>query len=349
VHGLTHEALDAIAAEFDAIHRDVRRDLGGQDLAYIRRTVTIQRGLDASGRALLLAARLPFPMVVGTALLTVSKILENMEIGHGVVHGQWDWTGDPALRSSTYECDAVWTSMSWRRSHNYRHHTFTNVLGRDRDLVLSLRLLPEAPWKPVYLLQPIYVFGIGALFEWAIALHDMELDQLRDGTKAWSDVKPEIAAFARKASRQVAKDYLLFPLLSGRSAKRALQANLIANVARSLWVQTIVFCGHLPGGPETFTVEQFENESKGGAYVRQLTASRNIDGGPIFNVLTGHMGFQIEHHLFPGLPTNRYPEISERVQDICDRYRLPYATGSLRRQYGSVLTRIVRLAFPGPK
>ena len=285
-------------------------------------------------------------MIAGTALLAAAKILENMEIGHGVLHGQWDWTGDPSLRSSTYECDTVWTSRSWRRAHNYRHHTFTNVLGLDRDLVLSLRLLDDVPWKPVYLLQPIYVFVIGALFEWAIALYDLELDQVRDGSKTWSDVKPEIVAFARKGSRQVFKDYVLLPLLAGRSAPRALLGSLLANVIRSLWVQTIVYCGHVPGGPRTFTVEEFENESRGGAYVRQLTASCNIDGGALFNVMTGHLGFQIEHHLFPALPSNRYPEISIRVRDVCRRYCLPYASGSLRRQYGTVLKTVLRLALP---
>jgi hypothetical protein len=31
--------------------------------------------------------------------LAVAKILENMEIGHNVLHGQWVWSGDPVRRS----------------------------------------------------------------------------------------------------------------------------------------------------------------------------------------------------------------------------------------------------------
>lgn len=347
MHHLSTYELEAIATEFDLIHRDVRRNLGDGDREYIRRVIAIQRGLDVGGRALLLVSRKhTVPLIAGTALLASAKILENMEIGHGVLHGQWDWMQDPALRSSTYECDTVWTSMSWRRAHNYRHHTFTNVLGRDRDLGFALRLVEDQTWKPVHLLQPVYVFAIGAVFEWAIALYDLELDEVRHGARTWSDAWPEMVVFARKASRQVAKDYILLPLLAGRSASRALCGSLVANVMRSLWVQTIVYCGHVPGGPRTFTVEEFENECRGEDYVRQLTASCNIEGGSVFNVMTGHLGFQIEHHLFPGLPSNRYPEISIRVQDICRHYGLHYATGSLRRQYGTVLKTILRLARP---
>jgi hypothetical protein len=33
--------------------------------------------------------------------LANAKILDNMEIGHNVMHGQYDWTGDPALNSQS--------------------------------------------------------------------------------------------------------------------------------------------------------------------------------------------------------------------------------------------------------
>jgi fatty acid desaturase len=347
---LTADTLDAIAADLDAIHREIRNDLGEDDIRYIRRIIALQRGLDAGGRCLLLVARFTPAMVAGTAMLAAAKTLENVEIGHSVVHGQWDWMRDPKIHSSTWEWDAVWTSEPWRRSHNYRHHTFTNVVGLDRDLgYSSLRVMPEQPWRPVYLLQPIYAVLMGALFEWAIALYDLELDEVRAGKRPWREARAEFLAFLRKASRQVAKDYVVLPILARRSARRALIGSVVANVARSLWTQTIVYCGHIPGGPHTFSQEQFADEDKGGRYVRQLTGSCNIEGGAIFNVASGHLGFQIEHHLFPALPSNRYPQIAKEVRQICERHGLPYETGSLRKQYGAVVKRILRLALPGPR
>ena len=62
--------------------------------------------------------------------------------------------------------------------------------------------------------------------------------------------------------------------------------------------------------------------------------------------MTGHLSHQIEHHLFPDLPAHRYPEIAPRVRAICERYGLPYNTGSFGEQFGSVVGRIFRHALP---
>ncbi|MDQ3678300.1 MAG: fatty acid desaturase, partial [Actinomycetota bacterium] len=115
---------------------------------------------------------------------------------------------------------------------------------------------------------------------------------------------------------------------------------------RNVWVQTITYCGHFPDGAETFTQEQFANESRGGRYVRQLLGSCNLEGSPLFHLMTGHLSFQIEHHLFPALPSNRYPEIAPLVRAVCQRYGLPYSSGRLGRQYLSAVKKIARFALP---
>lgn len=65
--------------------------------------------------------------------------------------------------------------------------------------------------------------------------------------------------------------------------------------------------------------------------------------------MTGNLSHQIEHHLFPDLPSNRYAEIAPKVRDLCRRYGLRYNTGSLVRQTANVWKNIFRLALPGPK
>jgi linoleoyl-CoA desaturase len=64
--------------------------------------------------------------------------------------------------------------------------------------------------------------------------------------------------------------------------------------------------------------------------------------------MTGNLSHQIEHHLFPDLPSNRYVELAPRVRDLCRRFELPYTSGSLVRQVGSVYRRVLRMALPGP-
>jgi len=344
---LSPEDLDAIARQFDAIQREVRADLGEDDEAYIRRVIAVQRAAEVGGRGLLLVSRRRPALVGGVALLFLAKTLDNMEIGHNVMHGQWDWMRDPKINSSKWESDAASTSASWKRSHNFQHHSYTNVIGKDRDLGYSaMRVAAEQPWHPAYLAQPVYAIAMAAVFEWAIAIYDMELDAVRRGEKPWPEAKRELTAFAQKACGQITKDYVVFPLLSGRSARTALLGMLAANVVRNLWLQTIVFCGHLPDGGELFTEEQVETESRGERYVRQLLGSCNLDGSRLFHIMTGHLSFQIEHHLFPAIPSNRYAQIAPRVRAVCERYDLPYTSGRLGRQYLSAVKKIVRFAFP---
>ena len=343
------DSLEELARELDAIGESVRADLGQRDRDYILRVIATQRRLELAGRALLLASRFRPAAVAGTAVLSLAKVLENMEIGHNVMHGQWDWMCDPAIHSSTWEWDAASTATSWKRSHNYQHHTYTNVLGKDRDLGYSaMRVEPEQPWHPVYLLQPVYFFLMAAVFEWGIALYDMELDAVARGERSKAAARKEIAATLRKARGQLLKDYVVFPALAGRrGAPRALAANVVANAVRNVWVHTVVFCGHIPEGSETFTEEQYLAETRGGFYRRQVLGSCNLEGSKLFHLLTGNLSFQIEHHLYPDVPSNRYSEIAPQVREVCERQGLPYTTGRLGRQYRSVCKQVFRLAFPG--
>jgi linoleoyl-CoA desaturase len=350
VDHLTDADLEAIGRELDGIRDEVLGDLGESDARYIRSVIAAQRGLEAGGRGLLLFSLLPPAWLGGTAMLAVAKILENMEIGHNVMHGQWDWMRDPDIHSTTWEWDSASTSDAWKYAHNYMHHTFTNVVGKDRDLGYSImRVSPEQRWHPVYLAQPFYNVLLALGFEWAIAVYDVELENVRAGKKPWAKAKSELGSLWRKARGQLLKDYVVFPLLSGPSAIPAFLGNLTANVSRNVWAHTIIFCGHFPAGGETFdyTEEELAGETRGGWYVRQLLGSCNLEGSPPFHLMTGNLSFQIEHHLFPDLPSNRYAEIAPRVREICERHGLPYTSGPLHRQYTEVLAKILRYALPG--
>ena len=345
---LTDEQTEALGAELDAIRAEVMDSLGAADADYIRTVVRVQRGLEAGGRGLLLFSRIPAAWVAGTAALSVAKILETMELGHNLLHGQWDWMRDPEIHSTTWEWDHASPSEMWKRSHNYEHHTFTNVRGKDRDLGYAImRVTPEQPWHPAYLLQPIYNIGLSAFFEWAVAIYDIELDRVQEGTKPWPEAKAQLKTIWRKARTQLAKDYVLFPLLSGPGALSTLTANATANLVRNMWSHAVIFCGHFPDGVDTFDEARLKGETRGQWYVRQLLGSANLEGSPLFHIMTGNLSHQIEHHLFPDMPSNRYAEVAPKVRDVCRRYGLPYTSGTLPRQYGTVLRRIARLAFPG--
>jgi fatty acid desaturase len=340
--------VEALGAEFDAIRRSVMDGLGDDDARYIRRVIAVQRGLETGGRVLLLASVLPPAWLGGTAALSVAKILENMEIGHNVLHGQWDWMNDPEIHSSTWEWDSASSAEGWKHSHNFVHHTYTNVLGKDRDIgYATLRIDPEQPWKPHHLLQPLINAGLALGFEYGIAIYDIELEEVAAGRKPWAQARAELGGLWRKVRGQIAKDYVGWPLLSGLSAPATLAANLTANVVRNVWSHAVIFCGHFPAGAETFDEEQLEGETRGQWYLRQLLGSANLDGSPLMHVMTGNLSHQIEHHLFPDMPSNRYGEIAPAVRALCERYGLPYTSGTLPRQYANVLATIARMSLPG--
>nr|WP_090343752.1 fatty acid desaturase [Mycolicibacterium malmesburyense]CRL74941.1 fatty acid desaturase [Mycolicibacterium malmesburyense] len=343
---LTKADIEALGIELDTIRSDIEESLGERDAAYIRRTIKLQRVLEMAGRLLIGVSRSRAGWLLGTTSLAFAKCVENMEIGHNVSHGQWDWMNDPEIHSSTWEWDMVAVSAQWRYSHNYRHHVFSNVLGVDDDLGFGImRITRDVPWQPVHLLQPLRNLLLAAIFEWGIALHGVHSE--RDRAEGDSErVTRERKKLVRKIARQGVKDYVLFPALSGRRWRRALAANAVANLLRNLWTYVVIFCGHFPDGAEKFTPAAIAEETRADWYLRQMLGAANIDAGPLLAFATGNLCYQIEHHLFPDLPSNRYAEIAVRVRAVCEKYGLPYTSGSLVRQYLQTLRTIHKLALP---
>ncbi|MDT5208386.1 MAG: NADPH-dependent stearoyl-CoA 9-desaturase, partial [Mycobacterium sp.] len=297
---LSEADIEALGFELDAIRLDIEESLGERDAAYIRRTIRFQRTLDAVARLVIGASRSRAGWALGTASLAFAKSVENMEISHNVLHGQWDWMNDPEIHSSTWEWDMVGVSSQWRYSHNYRHHVFSNVLGMDDDLGFGvMRVTRDQPWKPQYLLQPLQNLVLAATFEWGIALHDVDLDAER-GTRG-----TQARALIAKIARQAAKDYVILPALSRSRWRRTLAANATANLVRNLWAYVVIFCGHFPDGAEKFTVDIVDHETRAEWYLRQMMGSANFKAGRLLAFSSGNLCYQIEHHLFPDLPSNR--------------------------------------------
>ncbi len=344
---LTGAQIEEFGRELDAIRTRVIADLGERDAKYIRRMVKVQRGCEVGGRALLFAGIFPPAWLAGTALLSASKILDNMEIGHNVMHGQYDFMKDASLNGKTFDWDTVCPGDTWRHSHNYMHHTFTNIVGKDRDVGYGiLRMAEEQPWEPKYLGNPLYALALALGFQWGVGLHDIETEKVFSGEKSRAQTLAELKVFWKKARKQIAKDYVLFPALAGPFFLPVLLGNAVANLTRNVWAFTVIFCGHFPDGTVMFTEEECRNETRGQWYLRQLLGSANIEGGKLMHIATGNLSHQIEHHLFPDLPGHRYAEIAPEVRALCRRYDLPYNTGSLRAQFGSVVRRIFTLALP---
>ncbi|MFI2282622.1 fatty acid desaturase family protein [Nocardia beijingensis] len=344
---LSPDQIEELGRELDELRAAIVADLGERDREYLYSIIKAQRGFEIAGRGLMYLGFLPPFWLAAVAALSVSKILDNMEIGHNVMHGQYDWMREPGLNSRVFEWDTVCPADQWKHSHNYLHHTYTNIHNKDRDIGYSILRMDEAQeWNVLRLGQPLYAFVLMMLFEWGVMGHDLEVENILAGKKKWPEVKRLLLGQWRKAGKQVLKDYLVFPALTGPLFFHTLAGNVTANLVRNVWAFAIIFCGHFPTGVQTFTEEETADETRGEWYIRQMLGSANITGSKLFHIMSGNLSHQIEHHLFPDLPASRYPEMAPTVRALCEKYGLPYNTGPLGKQIGSVWKKIFKLALP---
>jgi len=350
---ITTTNYDLLGQQLDELRAKTMAKVGQEDANYIRRIIVWQRVFEWSGRiALLLGVINPVFWLFGVISLAIGKILDNMEIGHNVMHGQYDWMNDKHINSKSFEWDIACDGASWNRVHNYEHHTYTNIIGKDRDFGYGLlRLSNDFSWRVKNLWQFANYVALSVLFQWGISYHELAAERVFFGKKkenrenkvSHTELKKR---FFSKGAKQLLKDYLFFPILAGPLFFWVLSGNFVANLLRNLWTSTIIFCGHFTGDVKTFSEQECENETKGQWYYRQALGSSNLKGGNWFHVLTGHLSFQVEHHLFPDMPAKRYREVAPEVKKILSEHGLNYNIGSFYRQYCSVLKRIIRYSFP---
>ena len=217
---LTEADIDEFGRELDRIRDEVIAARGEADARYIRRVIAVQRGMEAGGRALLFVSILPPAWLAGTAALATAKILENMEIGHNVLHGQWDWMRDPEIHSTHLGMGlrdprgGVEALAQLRAPHVHQRARQgpRHRLQRSCASTRSSRGIPSTSRQPFYNLAARGVLRVGHR-------------DLRRRARTRLARREELAQATGRAARrrcarprrQVIKDYVAFPLLAGPS------------------------------------------------------------------------------------------------------------------------------------
>ena len=283
--------------------------------------------------------------MAGTLGLLVAKCLENMELGHNITHGQWDWMNDPEIHSNTWEWDMVGPSSQWRYAHNYRHHVFSNVIGMDDDLgfgVIRVAVTRNGSRVTCGLRCGRSGCRSSSSGESRCTTWPQNSGISRPRRQRPSSSVPCSASWVARQPRTISS--------SRRSADVAFCGHswrtCVAAGFRNGWAYIVIVCGHFVDGAEKFTPAAIENETKPEWYLRQMLGTANFNAGPVLRLMSGNLCYQIEHHLFPDLPSNRHPEISARVQAILAEYDLPYTTGPLIRQFWDTVRTICKLSLP---
>lgn len=346
---LSAEQVAEFGQQVERIRREIMDSIGEQDAQYIYKIRNFVRYSEIASRGLLMfGGWMPPVWLLGTGLLGLSKIVENMELGHNVMHGQFDWLNDPSLNGAAYDWDTMSTGDDWRYTHNYIHHTYTNIVGKDHDVGYGLlRISDLQKWEPRFLLNLPLTLQLMLFFEWYVGLQNLHLeDAIIYKSKTWAQVWQDSAKFRQKASRQIAKDYLFFPLIAGPNAVAVLSGNVVANLLRNVWASAVIFNGHFTEDTETFEQDNTEHETRAEWYLRQIRGSSNFTGTSALHILSGNLSHQIEHHLFPDMPANRYAEAAVQIRALCGEYGIHYNEASFFKQSLSVWLRVAQYSLP---
>lgn len=333
----------------DEIRLTLMQSLGQQDATYIYKVRNFVRYSEISSRAMLMfGGWLPPVWLLGTGLLGLSKIVENMELGHNVMHGQFDWLNDPSLNGASYDWDTMSTGDDWKYTHNYIHHTFTNIIGKDHDVGYGLLRVSQAqPWEPRFIFNIPMALQLMVFFEWYVGAQNLHIeDVIAYKTKTWKQVWQDAGKLRQKMARQVVKDYVFFPMIAGPNAMAVLSGNVVANLIRNLWSSAVIFNGHFTEDTETFELDNTEHETRAEWYLRQIRGSSNFTGTQWLHILSGNLSHQIEHHLFPDMPANRYAEVAPKIQALCQEYGVHYNQASFLKQSASVWIRLAKCSVP---
>jgi linoleoyl-CoA desaturase len=351
------EQLTEFAAAIDRIGARERASLGPDDVAYARRLETLALRLGRAGRVLIVGSLEPVTFSVGVALLASYKLIQAFEIGHYVLHGAYDEL-DPTghFHSTTFEWEVPFEEVSWRATHNLRHHVYVNVPGRDPDVRYGVvRLSSRARRRWFHRLQlPAAMLGIPFLGLTG-SLHVQSGYELVFGTAAERpephfdmDRSPRaLATLARRALRKAirfyGKNYVLYPALAGPLGWKLVVGNWLAERLRDLYIATPLMGSHT--GDDIAEYPQGTRAgSRAGWYVMQVEATRNFAAPTWISILAGSLNYQIEHHLFPDLPPNRLRAIADEVRALCDKHGVKYTTTTYFGQTRRMMARIAQLA-----
>jgi len=352
------ERLRQFGKAIDEIRRRAETSIGDEDVAHIRRVRRASTTLELIGRALIHVSPEPLSFVAGVVALFLHKQLETAEIGHTVLHGAYDGLpGAEAFASTTFRWRTAIDEESWRVAHNVRHHQYTNIGGRDPDIHFGpVRLTTLTPHNLFHYVQVPWLLWEASLFLFGINVHvtgvidavfgngrPEKLDFLRDRSPA--SVRRAFGRMLRKLIPHVAREYVLFPALAGPFFAKVLFGNWLSATMCNVYSAATIYCGHV-GDQIGQYPDGTRAHSRGEWYCMQVESSQNFDVPLPLSILCGALDRQIEHHLFPRLPTNRLRQLSPEVRRVCEQHGVRYRRDSWPRTLAAVFRRLCRLSLP---
>jgi linoleoyl-CoA desaturase len=342
--------------ELDAVKRRIVDEVGVLDLEYVRKLDWFSHAMEVVGRVLIHVSFEPFSFALGVGALWVHKQLQATEIGHTALHGAYDrMPGARRFHSETFRWDTPIDEESWRSGHNVRHHGFTNIAGKDPDILFgTVRLTEHTPYARHHKYQlPFTLAVLFPNFGFLMNTHFTGLtDVLLGNGRGGLDVLPDLSKASvrgawkktlRKYLPYYFKNYVFFPALAGPFFWKVLLGNWLAEVMRDVYSAATIFCGHVGDDVKAYDLGT-KARSRGDWYAMQVESTNNYEVSRPISILCGGLDRQIEHHLFPTLPPERLRQIAPEVRAICERHGVKYRTDTWPRTLARAILHVQALA-----
>lgn len=345
-HIIPNQEIEKFAKEIDFIYHEAKSKLGVEDLIHIKNMAELSKNLEHTGRTLIHLSKDPFTWSAGVLALGYHYLLEFTELGHNILHGQYDSIpGNNEILSSTWKWDNTMDEEDWKFEHHMVHHPFTNIIGKDNDFgFLAYRISAEQKWRLYHLFQIPMLFSQPLIntffFPWYVATSRA----LSESREVYS-LQTYMPSF-KKLAEHFFKNYILFPLMPQASYPKVALGNFLAKLFQNTYLEMILAISHLH--KDAYTFPDSDGETKGEYYLRQILSTCNFESSydSMYNVVYGGINTHIEHHLFPDLPPNRLREVAPKVKAVCEKYSIPYRDGSFFGQFLGVVENAFIHSFP---
>uniref|UniRef100_A0AAQ4QZJ7 acyl-CoA (8-3)-desaturase n=1 Tax=Gasterosteus aculeatus aculeatus TaxID=481459 RepID=A0AAQ4QZJ7_GASAC len=261
-------------------------------------------------------------------LLATSQVTPNIPSPHAVI---LEPLAPPLFLNKPYTnikgLFSQGASANWWNHRHYQHHAKPNVFSKDPD-VNMLHLFVIGKTQPVeygikkikympYHHQHQYFFLVGPPLLIPIYFH-IQIMRSMISRHDWVDLACSLSHYLRYLCCSVPLYGLLGSMLL-ISFVRILESHCF------VWVTQM---NHLP--------MNIDHEKHQDWLSMQLHATCNVKQSPFNDWFSGHLNFQIEHHLFPTMPRHNYHLVAPQVRALCDKHGIPYQVKTMWQGFADV-------------
>ncbi len=231
------------------------------------------------------------------------------------------------------------SSRVWSVEHQVAHHLHPNIHGRDNDCAIGspvMRFHPQLPHRWWHRFQHIVTFVVMSvgLLKWIVS----DVVDHAKGRVGTTPFHVSVGDWARLVFFKLfwLSIHVFIPAAT-LGWGDALASTFVMMMAGAYYIESIFIVNHIQPQLQPPAGEHWA--------VTQLRATSNWSAGSrLANAISGGLNHQIEHHLFPAMAPQLYPEISPIVRETCAEFGLPYNNFSgFHRAYWSTFSYLKKL------